>query len=67
MLKQLLLVMVAFAAGVASADEYGDLLPEVAQVWPRQFLETQNRPSTLADETVYKELENKERTKGRTK
>ena len=35
------------------ADEYDDLLPETARDWPRQFLESQNRPSVLADEDVY--------------
>ena len=52
-MKKLLMLLCAFAAGAVMADEYDDLLPETAQGWPRQFLESQNRPSVLADENVY--------------
>ena len=52
-MKKLMILLCSFAAGVAMAEEYGDLLPEAVQDWPRQFLEAQNRPSALADENVY--------------
>ena len=52
-MKKLMMLLCSFAAGVAMAEEYGDLLPETARDWPRQFLESQNRPSVLADENVY--------------
>ena len=51
-MKKLLMLLCAFAAGVAMAEGYGDLLPEAVQDWPRQFLEAQSRPSVLADENV---------------
>ena len=52
-MKKLMMLLCAFAAGVAMADGYDDLLPETAQDWPQHFLESQNRPSVLADENVY--------------
>ena len=52
-MKKLMILLCSFAAGVAMADEYGDLLPKAARDWTRQFLESQNRPSALADKNVY--------------
>ena len=52
-MKKLMVLLCSFAAGVEMAEEYGDLLPEAVQDWPRQFLEAQSRPSALADENVY--------------
>ena len=52
-MKKLMMLLCAFAAGVVMADEYDDLLPEAARDWPRQFLESQNRPSALTDHNVY--------------